>query len=427
MRSTQFLFNAFIYPRLSLAMLSSYRCVGLPWFHKYLTPTGKYSIYGPKLSRCAPTCHFHNICYNSTADNFIFYREHNLSAIPILIDGNGSEYFAFPTSMFDTSTFNGTIKQFRLMTEYSQVKHYKIVKSMYVYDFKYAGRRRIRRARNNLGHWLFDIHVPLYRLLSLFAGGDEEAGLLTFEDPNARYDGLDTNGWLSTLFRLPTLYKENMSSFTCFKSLVVGDRCLETYDFRNNLKPSFREFPKYVSFVTGISMARPKQPKITLVVKRGKRVPTNYESIVTAVHSSFPNVAFSILNLSTPLSVREQLKLCAKTTLLISPSGGASAIAPFLPTGSTLLIFGFWDSTRNSSYDIDSARFSEFSHFSLKTFPVLLNESLIKNIVMTRSKSQAARGLYYNYNFEVNIIRLLKMITEDLYNWRLETASLINR
>lgn len=397
---------------------SSYRCLGQPWYYRYLTTKSKYSGYAPRLSQCAATCQLHNVCYDPLNDELLFYRSPDMASIPLLISGDGVEHGSFPADMFDFNYFNGVARRMRIRVLHEEPMGHD-PSTAYILDFKSSGRKRVRKTTANLGHWLFDVGLPLYRLTQAFRTG-VHAGVFTYQNPGNDTFFLDHPGWLSTIFKQKPLLQSSIQVTTCFQSFIIGDRCLESFDLRYNPKPSLHNFVSHVSHVTQIPYLPPGAPHITLIVKAGRRIPENYNDIIEAIARAFPDVPLSVLNMSRKdvWTVQKQVELCSRTTLLITPTGGVSAVFPYLSYGATLLQFGFWDDTRNASFDSESHRYIEFTHVTFKTFPVLLPE-VTKKVSSSKSRTAASYGSYFYHNYIVNIPRLKKMVAEELYNWKL--------
>lgn len=431
---------------------SSYQCSGLPWYYKYLRPIP------PEATTCDLSCMLHNVCYNSSDGTFIYYREPEMSSIPLLISGTGEELYAFPKNMFVANTWHRRQRkswlhvrvQSRAMCRgCNQTMH----TTTYVLD-------SLGMHYRNLGHWWWQYGLPMYRMFQVFAV--QNANILTLEpieDPKFSHSMYRNASWMSSLFQNPpaTLNQFSIlqqSELVCFKSLLVGRHCLDTYFFpMSRLPADLTHFHSHASNISaGQAHEAPSKPHISLVVKYGGRVPLNYGDVIKSIRFSFPTVGFTVLNMSDEMrrgkwTIPEQIKTCLKTTLLLTPTGGSSSIAIFLPRGATLMQFGFWDSTRNSSYDYDSTRYSEIPYIRMKTFPVLLNETDVKgpfingmmcmrnprnktrqssskknkkNVKSTRVADFQLRnfGMYSLCNYTLNIPRLLRMIAEDLNNWQ---------
>lgn len=423
------------------AKFSSYQCRGLPWYYKHLRPIP------PEKHTCHLNCALNNVCYNTSDGSFVYFRGPEMARIPLLVSGTGMEHCSFSNDMFVANTWRPRRRVTKLSVHVRTNGDDNVfLPGTHVLD-------SLGTQYGNLGHWWWQYGIPMHRLFRMFNVHD--AKLITFDfikDPVYRnLTFYRRASWASSLFRelpqrIDNMPKEN--GLTCFRRLIVGRHCLDTYFFPMSRLPADMTGLLHLTLMNTksplgiIQYEGPSQPHISLVVKNGKRIPNNYLAIVNAIRSSFPLVGFSILNISEATlgvwTIRKQIEVCSKTTLLLTPTGGTSAIAVLLPHGATLMQFGFWDSTRNASYDYDSTRYSEIPYISIKTVPVLFNETVVvgptayglacmshtQNIT---AKLKAGRvyqfqldnfGQYSMCNYMVNIDRLIKMIAEDLSNWR---------
>lgn len=84
--------------------------------------------------------------------------------------------------------------------------------------------------------------------------------------------------------------------------------------------------------------------------------------------------------------------------------------------------FGFWDTLRQSTYEYDSWKLVEFPYIRLKVIPVLPNETTRDS--QPYKKQIRSKPAYRRYgrlvfsNYIANVPRLIKLVREDVYNWR---------
>ena len=114
------------------------------------------------------------------------------------------------------------------------------------------------------------------------------------------------------------------------------------------------------------------------------------------------------------------LRAVASTTLLITPAGGISTNAPFLPQHATVLTMGFYHAGISAAYDYDSYQFSEMPHFSSVTYPVKKSE-LIAGSIDKKDPQTRDWGKYVYHSYLVNTTRLGLMVDEIMNNWELFT------
>ena len=87
--------------------------------------------------------------------------------------------------------------------------------------------------------------------------------------------------------------------------------------------------------------ATPRQHQLLLVHKQGKRGIANFKRVHAYLHRRFSPVATVRTTSYAGLSMAEQFRLLAETTVAISPCGGVSMILPFLPQGAYAVLLNY--------------------------------------------------------------------------------------
>jgi hypothetical protein len=123
------------------------------------------------------------------------------------------------------------------------------------------------------------------------------------------------------------------SQRVCFKNLLVGTRMLgESY-------PSEAAWPGFINAIKshyGFQLSpRLLRQKITLFLKNGRRTFLNYEEVADHLRNRF-NVEVEIYDPAQD-TIRDQIRFLESTTVLISPCGGISLSAMFLPPGASAI------------------------------------------------------------------------------------------
>lgn len=119
----------------------------------------------------------------------------------------------------------------------------------------------------------------------------------------------------------------------CFKNLLVGTR---------QMGMSFPSEGQWASFVAEIKAhfgipinPRLRHQKITILRKSGRRTWLNYEELAEHLRQRFGSqVAVEIIEPAS-LGMKEEISKLSKTTVLLSPCGGMSFSAMFLPPGAS--------------------------------------------------------------------------------------------
>lgn len=362
---------------------SSYYCIGAPWI--YSDSTNNH-------------CRFKNICYGN--GSFYFYRHNNNTDIPLLYDETAKELYDFPDDFAYSDRMNNHMK---IKSVYDNMNSYEILP-----PYEYILSINTNRLQINFGHHLWEFLMGVFDLISMFGLKKNDTKIVTFMDHEV---GRHIN--LFTKYNITIL--ETIKEPICFPTLVTGH-----YPTLNRLSHP-REHPyihNFYSFLTeSDSNVIPKKAKITILQKFGRRNVANFDSMVSVIKYSFQNIDVEILDIAK-LNGVEQVNALVNTTLLISPAGGISVAAPFLPFHSTLLVFGFFNAKKNRSHEYDAHQFAQFSHFSTVVFPITYSDVQIEDCNMDQSDPQIQSfGNFVYCDFKVNLSRLSNMIRTIVDNW----------
>ena len=230
----------------------------------------------------------------------------------------------------------------------------------------------------NLGHYWWEYLLPLFSIQSVF-GLEGKSPLLLLHDKlhatcNDTADRCQQLSWVKAFFkRDPILlhrYRDS-TSLNCFPNIILGgDNCLNQlahyYTEENYRIPDISaDFPDHVRQSLGIAAPPPKAPKITIIIKDGRRTPINNRDLANQLAKAFPDVPVDIIPRMHTLSVEDQIKRLSATTILITPQGAISTMSIFLPPGSTSIIFGLWNTVTNRVFEYDHRHYARFRHLSV--------------------------------------------------------------
>ena len=413
---------------------SSYRCIGVPWY---------YHTLKPKVFRtnCRPTCILKNVCYSSDQKALMFHRKD--SKRPLLFDGKGKAYFEFPGSSF---SFRGLpIKV--LDSPVPQPAHDTKV-HVVVQPPSYYGQ--------NYGHIFWSWIVPISSLFHSFGVSPSDAHIALApgneQSPPSPYDAYAKYLSPNPVQRLDSDSADaaGKNRSKCYASLILADMtCEDRKKQFSGARPTVPDFFERVyKFASGGTGAPPKPSRralITVLRKRGKRAPINHDEMVAFLSREFTGAA-DVLTLDVSnTSIAMQLETLARTTILVSPSGGIAMAAPFLPPGSIIVQFGFYAATIGASYDYDALQLAEFAHISTVIFPVRRDELDPKTCsysvdcggrffaVNSKAHRECAAtgavvgvdpqikdwGEFVYCSFTVDLFRLRHIVAEALSNWGL--------
>lgn len=173
------------------------------------------------------------------------------------------------------------------------------------------------------------------------------------------------------------------TKYVCFDKIMLGGQ-LTLFDKRSvaenvgreqllfNWRSRILEYHQYDPFFV------PKHHHIVITNKSyslwtgnktGRRNILNLDDVVTFVKTTYPNITVDTIEWHK-VSFSKQLAILLNTTILISPCGGVSMNAPFLPIGSSAIIMDYYvtDPTiyqfkPGSSASMEGSLHNHFSHY----------------------------------------------------------------
>ncbi|EIE23246.1 hypothetical protein COCSUDRAFT_63602 [Coccomyxa subellipsoidea C-169] len=240
----------------------------------------------------------------------------------------------------------------------------------------------------NYGHALFDflyavfnqlqtlqLYTPDFQLLLAQHQGTNPDAINIFINPENSERSL-----LRMISRNPVLPLHEFraagseaADLTCVKTLVAGSAHMHLTLARARALP-FRAAAMVNLGVNDQGLAR--QPRITLLDKRGKRRIENLREIAAALAADFPRVQVVVVNGASieRMSIRQQLELMASTTVLITPCGGLGTVSVFLPPGGTAIVMNYYNTARNTSTQMENIYYSNVEYVDYQYFPVVLED-----------------------------------------------------
>jgi len=136
--------------------------------------------------------------------------------------------------------------------------------------------------------------------------------------------------------------------------------------------------------------------------------------------NEFPKISINVLNVEK-VSFWEQAQAIRNSTLLVSPAGAISCGALFLPKGSTLIEFGFYNTMVNATYDYDSMWLTYFNHLTTVIYPTQPYELVMDTCLAPElDKLQLGHwGEYVYCSYNVNVQLLAEMVRAAISSWSL--------
>lgn len=156
----------------------------------------------------------------------------------------------------------------------------------------------------------------------------------------------------------------------------------------------------------GILEKRQVAPKITMLIKKGRRAIENAEAIMHRLKAKYVGVEFETLQgeAVVTMSIKEQVSLLdvacqgslqplslhlslglrfvdtlqlqamSKTSILITPCGGTGTVLTFLPPGASAVVMNFWQSVAGRSEQMESLYYWNIEYLDIQYFPILLED-----------------------------------------------------
>ena len=156
----------------------------------------------------------------------------------------------------------------------------------------------------------------------------------------------------ATLLTLPQLVATyRRERVVCFDQLLVGGAfdAFNSDELNHGKEPLLALYRARVLAWHGLSpTVVPRQHAILLVEKAGRRGIHNFREVKAHVESHFGGIAQVRTSSFAALTMAEQLRLVASTTVAVSPCGGVSMILPFLPEGAHAVLMNYMVGERDA-------------------------------------------------------------------------------
>ena len=349
-------------------------------------------------------CHLENVCWDREVRTFTFFSNPKQST-ELLVHDNGI------VPLDDPSVLARLVRTVKYIPERSEFLPLKFEKAFIPLDQAQWHSPHVHVAftsfwAENFGHALGDDIMPAYSLMKAFNLETDDVQLMTIGDccKSLRQYGQDLqdrvirnlHNMTALISRYPLIdteagpfFSSTGSSvhtmgnrYTCVRHLLAGHGSLGLRFDRDFAWSSFID--------TAIHRAKhvwpqawenqvspPPSRRLILVVKKdGRRRILNHESLVERLQAHFSDgaqadeVSSATSNANRPsgrwlqgvdvisidpaaLSLPEQIALCQKADLVITPCGGISFFASFLPKGKAAIFLGYWDTETNRSENME--------------------------------------------------------------------------
>jgi len=257
---------------------------------------------------------------------------------------------------------------------------------------------------SNMGHVIGDDLFPIFNLMSSFGMLTNDAQLIISRDCAKIFAGQakkteQCDFFLNMLLPGITSRKylaateENFTSkvraaaagadgsagtgaqdLVCFEQLLVGNG---PWGFQQSLgkAPSWWSYHAFYLSNLGVNPNRtPKKPRITVSIKKGKRALANNDELVDHLRKTFPNYEIDALELRSLGGWKAELEYLLDTSILITPCGGVSMSAMFLPHNAALIIVDYYNLRKQVSFGMEERLWANLGYVRPFHYPFTLDE-----------------------------------------------------
>jgi hypothetical protein len=378
------------------------------------------------------TCRFHNICYNKTSEKFEFYVPNNRPLRPILFDLNkGNQYsFQIDGHGFVNLVARATYAESWAPTIIQQSIPFNVTflqPSIHVLFMHYhQGFNHF-----NPGYFIWEDLASTYTSMRRMNVYNPKAVLMeytNFPPNNNRYYQMYDEIVPAFADRVVPM-EEYLSDYQCFQTLVVGGSIpvfgLDTEMYNHGKEAMLYEFRSLILRYHNINLQNPPVSHHIVLVnksesfKKSKRSIFNLEEVADYLKKTYSSIPLTIVEWHKMETLNEQLKLIYSTTILITPSGGVSAIIPFLPRNAHAIIMDYYVS--NETYDeqdqwkvgesasIDSALWNYFPHIRKLYYQIKNQNDCIFDI-------PKGKNIRHDASVIINVTRLKQLVDTALQN-----------
>ncbi|KAI5477587.1 glycosyltransferase family 61 protein [Pseudohyphozyma bogoriensis] len=271
----------------------------------------------------------------------------------------------------------------------------------------------------NFGHALGDDYLPVYRLAKSFSLWSRDIGVI-FHPSCARRDdplrGCSHHSEIAPLL-LSRPVETDISDLwpaddspVCFKNLLVGTRELGM-GYSGESWPGFvAEMKKYVGVP---EFPKLKKQKISIFLKRGRRTLLNYEELRDHLVKRF-EVEVELKDPSE-FSLEEQIAWMQSTSVVVSPCGGVSFSAIFLPPGASAIFVDYWNANWNSTAQMERHIYSYNSLVTPFYYPLEFGDLSYDPLKLPEEAKKSDFVLYRDYvNVNVSLERMERYVLAAL-------------
>ena len=343
------------------------------------------------------SCRFQNLCYKPSTNSWLFYQDPSESLVVLLDKGQIIE--EFPEQFLNLRSMGNP--QDAQWWSPSIVKDAAGIPSEAFSPRSDPLKPDVNllyhpHYPSNMGHVIGDDLFPLFNLMSSFGMLVPNANLILSRDcgkifANNPKKAEQCDFFLKMLtpglsskqpylaatapdFATRVTGKQSAGDLVCFEQLLAGNG---PWGFQQSLgkAPSWWSYHAFYLSNLGVNPNRtPKKHRITVSIKKGKRGLANNDELVAYLKKEFPTYEIDALELKSLGGWKAELEYLLDTTVLITPCGGVSMSAMFLPHNSAMIIIDYFNLKKNVSFGMEERLWSNLGYVRPFHYPFSIDE-----------------------------------------------------
>lgn len=403
-------------------------------------------------------CQFQNVCYHVNSGEFEYFQP---AEDPVFYDSMQGPLFSFSNP--DKEEQKNFIQVSALY--YGAVSHFSPVVKLTSPSRTDASTVWVNETTTifaswsyeyNIGHFVFEELASVYMALVRFgrfplAGGQLSKPAIQLLDMNHPGEQNPNKDRYASMIRdfsgpftssashsanvqdmkgfLRNKAAESKASRVCFQDLIVASATQSFLsphaEYQMGTEPIWAQYRADILLSHGIDTVKKPTSHLLVMVKKttslyksrdnGRvhfRDIVNYDALLGHIKSAFGD-SLTVVELDPlKMTVREQLKLMANTTILITPPGGISMMIPFLPHGSHAIVLDYFESEDNwlvstrggESVSMEASLWNVFPHVIKQYYQIMYpNEEIVPDF-------EGATSTREDFSVKVNLSRMEYMV-----------------
>ncbi|CAF2687651.1 unnamed protein product [Rotaria sp. Silwood2] len=302
------------------------------------------------------TCAFKNICYNKERKVFQFYRKPGNIKKPILFDPKLGHIYDFNINNHGFVSLIarpsqrqswGPIIVEEWLPSADQVPYLEHVHVLFMHW----------HVSFNPGHVIWEDIASTYFAMVRLNQYDRNAVIIEYKHFPKRgdefyqmYENL-VPAFAAKVDGLDHYLNHFSSPLVCFRTLVAGGGksmfSVDKEPYTHGKERLLYDYRTAILRYHGVNVSHlPSRHRIVLVnktraLRRSLRAIANLVEVKHFIHLTYPKIRLDVIDW-TKYKFTQQMHELYKTTILITPCGGVSAIIPFLPEGTHAIIMDFY-------------------------------------------------------------------------------------